>query len=334
MLVVGSILGCAGPLCVLAASLVLRDPFAAPFNAKKKADTSRTRFAQGGAADSDHLALLAAFAGWRGAENKYLYCKDKYLSPSTMGQISELADQLWHTLGNVGLNVEGAAWESNKLMLRSCLTAGLLPNVAETEYVREHTRTNKSGVDKFKWRVGYMAQGDRVMPHPQSVIFYTVVGDAKGEWEERQKVPIPETHKCMIVYDAKTQSSQANNRTLGLKWNPTFIKRCTVIPPVAIFLFGNPVVYRVASTGEQQTSAQVQGTQLAHVPGTMYHIEVGDASTRDHIARLTADAETTKVLAGLRDSFLQRLEWWLSGAPKTAADEELITCVCHLLCQQ
>ena len=52
-----------------------------------------------------------------------------------MGQISELADQLWHTLGNVGLNVEGAAWESNKLMLRSCLTAGLLPNVAETEYV-------------------------------------------------------------------------------------------------------------------------------------------------------------------------------------------------------
>ena len=28
------------------------------------------------------------------------------------------------------------------------------------------------------------------------------------------------------------------------------------------------------------------------------------------------------------------LEWWLSGAPKTAADEELITCVCHLLCQQ
>ena len=112
-----------------------------------------------------------------------------------------------------------------------------------------------------------------------------------------------------------------------------YIKRCTVVPPFAIFLFGNPVVYRVAATGEQQTSVQIQG-QYQQMPGTAYNIEVGDSANRDHIVRMTADAATIKVLATLRDYFLKRLECWLSGLPQTAADKELITCVCNLLCQQ
>jgi len=51
-----------------------------------------------------------------------------------------------------------------------------LPNVAETEYLQEYTRTNKSGEKKYKWKVGFQAHGSRVMPHPQSVIFFTVIG--------------------------------------------------------------------------------------------------------------------------------------------------------------
>ena len=51
--------------------------------------------------------------------------------------LAGLSDQLRRTLQEVGLNVDGAQWEQNPLMLRSCLTAGLLPNVAETEFLQE-----------------------------------------------------------------------------------------------------------------------------------------------------------------------------------------------------
>ena len=60
-----------------------------------------------------------------------------------------------------------------------------------------YTRTNKSGEKKYKWKVGFQAHGARVMPHPQSVIFFNVIGGQMGR-EERQRVKLPELVKCMV----------------------------------------------------------------------------------------------------------------------------------------
>ena len=155
MLVIGSILGCCGPLYVLAASLVLRDPFVQPFQSKAEADTQRTKFAQGPSENSDHLALLSAFEGWKQAGDDLAFCRDKFLSAATMRQISGLSDQLRRTLADVGLNVQGAAWERNPLMLRSCLTVS-----PESSPRARSTRTNQMD---WEWG-GFSVLGSRQAP--------------------------------------------------------------------------------------------------------------------------------------------------------------------------
>jgi HrpA-like RNA helicase len=66
MLVMGALLGCPGPASTIAAALSGKSPFnAVPPDLREEADRVKARLA--GTWKSDHLAVVAAFEGWKTA---------------------------------------------------------------------------------------------------------------------------------------------------------------------------------------------------------------------------------------------------------------------------
>ena len=64
MLVFAAILGCLDPVLTLAAAISSRSPFVSPLERRDAADAAKRGFAR---EQSDHLAVLAAYQGWRDA---------------------------------------------------------------------------------------------------------------------------------------------------------------------------------------------------------------------------------------------------------------------------
>jgi len=64
MLVFAAILGCLSPVLTVAATISSRSPFVSPLERREAADAAKRGFAR---EQSDHLAVLAAYEGWRDA---------------------------------------------------------------------------------------------------------------------------------------------------------------------------------------------------------------------------------------------------------------------------
>ena len=64
MLVFAAILGCLSPVLTVAATISSRSPFVSPLERRDAADAAKRGFAR---EQSDHLAVLAAYQGWRDA---------------------------------------------------------------------------------------------------------------------------------------------------------------------------------------------------------------------------------------------------------------------------
>ena len=64
MLVFAAILGCLDPVLTVAAAISSRSPFVSPLERREAADAAKRGFAR---EQSDHLAVLAAYQGWRDA---------------------------------------------------------------------------------------------------------------------------------------------------------------------------------------------------------------------------------------------------------------------------
>ncbi|KVI04421.1 protein of unknown function DUF1605 [Cynara cardunculus var. scolymus] len=107
MLILGAIFNCLDPIMTIVAGLSVRDPFLMPFDKKDLAESAKAQFSSRD--NSDHLALLRAFDGWKAAERQqsgHEYCWRNFLSSQTLRAIDSLRKQFYHLLRDGGLNKE------------------------------------------------------------------------------------------------------------------------------------------------------------------------------------------------------------------------------------
>lgn len=167
MMLFGSIFGCLDPVLTIAASLSFKDPFVVPLHRQQEADRVRRRLA--GDSRSDHLALLRAFEGWRGARGQREerdYCWEHFLSASTLQMIANLKRQFMDLLRDAGFVESEAAANAHSdhdRLVLGVLCAGLYPNIIRVE----HAHGRKFGQRPPKL---FTHEDGRVNLHPKSVI--------------------------------------------------------------------------------------------------------------------------------------------------------------------
>uniref|UniRef100_A0A8C0QQ50 Putative ATP-dependent RNA helicase DHX57 n=1 Tax=Chelonoidis abingdonii TaxID=106734 RepID=A0A8C0QQ50_CHEAB len=82
LMLFGTIFRCLDPALTIAASLAFKSPFVSPWDKREEANKKKLEFAIG---NSDYLALLRAYKGWRlstkeSSHASYSYCRENFLS--------------------------------------------------------------------------------------------------------------------------------------------------------------------------------------------------------------------------------------------------------------
>ncbi|XP_023766584.1 DExH-box ATP-dependent RNA helicase DExH3 [Lactuca sativa] len=133
MLILGAIFNCLDPIMTVVAGLSVRDPFLMPFEKKDLAESAKAQFSGGD--NSDHLALLRAYDGWKAAERQQSgaeYCWRNFLSSQTLRAIDSLRKQFYHLLRDCGLveNMEKCnTWSHDQHLIRAIICSGLFPGI-------------------------------------------------------------------------------------------------------------------------------------------------------------------------------------------------------------
>ncbi|KAJ4848988.1 hypothetical protein Tsubulata_018727 [Turnera subulata] len=133
MLILGAILNCLDPILTVVAGLSVRDPFLTPMDKKDLADAAKSQFSRG---QSDHLALIRAYEGWKDAERDltgYEYCWKNFLSAQSMKAIDSLRKEFLLLLKDTDL-VDGNittcnTWSHDEHLIRAVICYGLYPGI-------------------------------------------------------------------------------------------------------------------------------------------------------------------------------------------------------------
>ncbi|KAL8188607.1 hypothetical protein R6Q57_029895 [Mikania cordata] len=133
MLILGAIFNCLDPIMTVVAGLSVRDPFLMPFDKKDLAESAKAQFS--GRDNSDHLALLRAYDGWKAAERQQSgqeYCWRNFLSPQTLRAIDSLRKQFYYLLrdsGMVDIMEKCNTWSHDEYLIRAIICSGLFPGI-------------------------------------------------------------------------------------------------------------------------------------------------------------------------------------------------------------
>lgn len=219
LILLGAIFGCLEPMLSIAAALSFRDPFVMPMN--QEDNYRKTRKILDNDLRSDHLLIVKVVRQFRAAEREggytlaKQYCRDHFLSTSTMTMISNMVDQLCRELyeckflgsacpSNPADNINS---DNNDLVL-SVLCAGLLPNIAEVTIVHSKLPKRSPGKKTMPCQVKTAEDGN-VFIHPRSVNYDTDF--SQSTW---------------LCYHSKVKSSSI------------FLHDCSIVPPLAVLFFG------------------------------------------------------------------------------------------------
>jgi ATP-dependent RNA helicase DHX57 len=217
MCVYASLLGCLPAALTIAAALATRSPFAPPPDRLEAANEARRRLAAG--RSSDHLAVLAAYDGWRaakrrgrGAERAFL--DEHALSASALREMEDVRAVLRARLSEAGVVADDGAdddgdgadappcREEDAALLRGVLAAGLWPRLARVSRTPPRRPGDAPGT--------LLLAGPRceeLYPHPGSV---NAKGLPDGGW---------------VAYLEAVETSRA------------FVRDSTLVSPFAVALF-------------------------------------------------------------------------------------------------
>ncbi|KAL6281639.1 hypothetical protein ACE6H2_018520 [Prunus campanulata] len=133
-LILGAIFNCLDPVMTVVAGLSMRDPFLMPFDKKDLAESAKAQFSARD--NSDHLALVRAYDGWKNAERVQSgneYCWRNFLSAQTLKSIDSLRKQFFFLLKDTGLvdhHTETCnTWSHDEHLVRAVICAGLFPGI-------------------------------------------------------------------------------------------------------------------------------------------------------------------------------------------------------------
>jgi len=153
MLLLAGLFGCYGPVLTIAAALGYRSPFLCPLGKEREADLCKRELAAG--SESDHVALANAYEGWL-RHGRARFASTHFLSHQTLSYVHQLRGELADAARDAfsgSIPDECSTPRQLDDIVRACLVAGLLPNVA---WLR-------------RWGKGETMEGLQVTAHPGSV---------------------------------------------------------------------------------------------------------------------------------------------------------------------
>ncbi|XP_067388899.1 putative ATP-dependent RNA helicase DHX57 isoform X2 [Emydura macquarii macquarii] len=199
LMLFGTIFRCLDPALTIAASLAFKSPFVSPWDKREEANKKKLEFAIG---NSDYLALLQAYKGWRlstreSSHRSYSYCRENFLSGRVLQEMASLKRQFTELLSDIGFVKEGLRardiekrWSrgdgvldatgeeansnaENIKLISAILCAALYPNVVQVKTPEGKYQNTSTGAVKMQPKaeeLKFITKNDGyVHIHPSSV---------------------------------------------------------------------------------------------------------------------------------------------------------------------
>ncbi|XP_064915126.1 putative ATP-dependent RNA helicase DHX57 isoform X4 [Columba livia] len=252
LMLFGTIFRCLDPALTIAASLAFKSPFVSPWDKREEANKKKLEFAVG---NSDYLALLQAYKGWRlsiqkGSQASYNYCRENFLSGRVLQEIASLKRQFTELLSDIGFVKEGLRardiekkWSQggdgvldatgeeantnaeNIKLISAMLCAALYPNVVQVKKPEGKYQKTSAGAVKMQPKaeeLKFVTKSDGyVHIHPSSVNYQTRHFESP-----------------YLVYHEKIKTSRV------------FIRDCSMVSVYPLVLLGGGQVHMQLKKGE------------------------------------------------------------------------------------
>ncbi|XP_075003591.1 putative ATP-dependent RNA helicase DHX57 isoform X2 [Calonectris borealis] len=252
LMLFGTIFRCLDPALTIAASLAFKSPFVSPWDKREEANKKKLEFAVG---NSDYLALLQAYKGWRlsikeGSQSSYNYCRENFLSGRVLQEIASLKRQFTELLSDIGFVKEGLRardiekkWSQggdgvldatgeeansnaeNIKLISAMLCAALYPNVVQVKKPEGKYQKTSTGAVKMQPKaeeLKFVTKNDGyVHIHPSSVNYQTRHFESP-----------------YLVYHEKIKTSRV------------FIRDCSMVSVYPLVLLGGGQVHMQLQKGE------------------------------------------------------------------------------------
>ncbi|XP_074845384.1 putative ATP-dependent RNA helicase DHX57 [Carettochelys insculpta] len=251
LMLFGTIFRCLDPALTIAASLASKSPFVSPWDKREEANKKKMEFAMG---NSDYLALLQAYKGWRLSTKEsyhasYIYCRENFLSVRVLQEMASLKRQFTELLSDIGFVKEGLrardiekrcsqgdgvldatgeeanANAENVKLISAILCAALYPNVVQVKTPEKKYQNTSTGAVKRHPKLEelkFVTKNDGyVYIHPSSVNYQTRCFDSP-----------------YLVYHEKIKTSRV------------FIRDCSMVSVYPLVLFGGGHVHVQLQRGE------------------------------------------------------------------------------------
>ncbi|XP_041108104.1 putative ATP-dependent RNA helicase DHX57 [Polyodon spathula] len=252
LMLFGAIFRCLDPALTIAASLAFKSPFVSPWDKREEANMKKMEFALG---NSDHLALLQAYKGWKsaakqGSQAGFRYCRENFLSGRVLQEIASLKRQFAELLSDIGFVKDGlkarviermsskgedgileaTGHEANSnadniKLMSAMLCAALYPNVVQVRAPQGKYQLTSKGAVKMQPKADelkFMTKNDgSVHVHPSSVNY-----------------PVRHFDSPYLVYHEKVKTSRV------------FIRDCSMVSVYPLVLFGGGQVKVDLQRGE------------------------------------------------------------------------------------
>uniref|UniRef100_A0A8C3RTR9 Putative ATP-dependent RNA helicase DHX57 n=1 Tax=Chelydra serpentina TaxID=8475 RepID=A0A8C3RTR9_CHESE len=251
LMLFGTIFRCLDPALTIAASLAFKSPFVSPWDKREEANKKKLEFAIG---NSDYLALLQAYKGWRlstkeSSHASYSYCRENFLSGRVLQEMASLKRQFTELLSDIGFVKEGLRardmekrWSrgdgvldatgeeansnaENIKLISAILCAALYPNVVQVKTPEGKYQYTSAGAVKLHPKaeeLKFVTKNDGyVHIHPSSVNYQTRHFDSP-----------------YLVYHEKIKTSRV------------FIRDCSMVSVYPLVLFGGGQVHVQLQRGE------------------------------------------------------------------------------------
>ncbi|OXB68346.1 hypothetical protein ASZ78_015286 [Callipepla squamata] len=252
LMLFGTIFRCLDPALTIAASLAFKSPFVSPWDKREEANKKKLDFAVG---NSDYLALLQAYKGWRlstkeGSQASYNYCRENFLSGRVLQEIASLKRQFTELLSDIGFVKEGLRardierkWSQggdgvldatgeeansnaeNIKLISAMLCAALYPNVVQVKKPEGKYHKTSTGAVKMQPKaeeLKFVTKNDGyVHIHPSSVNYQTRHFESP-----------------YLVYHEKIKTSRV------------FIRDCSMVSVYPLVLLGGGQVHMQLHKGE------------------------------------------------------------------------------------
>ncbi|KAJ7341234.1 hypothetical protein JRQ81_005102 [Phrynocephalus forsythii] len=238
LMLFGAIFRCLDPALTIAASRTHKSPFVSPWDKKEEAFSKKLEFAR---ENSDFLALLQAYKGWRlsskqSYEASHRFCRENFLSENTLQEMARLKMQFVELLSDIGFVKDGLRardierrWSQrgdsvleatgeeantnaeNFKLISAILCAALYPNVVQV-------RTPEGMLQK--------ASKGAVKTNPKELKFVT------------KKEGCVYIHPSSVNYQTRHFSSPYLVYHEMVKTSRVFIRDCSMVSVYPLVLFG------------------------------------------------------------------------------------------------